>query len=390
MKILEVGMKIDFYSLGNPWDPNLWSGTNLELATTLKDFGVLRNAYNVNPDLERGKFERIVRNLIYFRFNEGRIRFMKAHNPRYFNALRDTALKIYEHNSKPDAILTIDAVVSFNETPFFTFQDLDIATILNIRVAGKKTLFPIFDLHSINTLRKRQESQLNVYAKAKGILVASNWIANSIRSYVKDPGRVRVVGMGHKFKPIEVSESLLEKRFERPKILFVGKDGMRKGLDLVVSAFENVQEEIPEAELGVVTDYAALPAQLKKVINSNDNIRKYTKVSQQNLQELYLSSSVFFMPSRFEPWGKVFFEAMAFSLPVIGAKCCAMPEFIIDGHNGFTVKHNVDEATERIAGLFGSYGKYKDISKNAVKVSENYTWKKVVGNILNIMDTDRK
>ena len=358
-------MKIDFYSLGNPWDPNLWSGTNLELATTLKDFGVLRNAYNVNPDLERGKFERIVRNLIYFRFNEGRIRFMKAHNPRYFNALRDTALKIYEHNSKPDAILTIDAVVPFSGTPFFTFQDLDIATILNIRMAGKKTLFPIFDLHSINTLRKRQESQLNVYAKAKGILVASNWIANSIRSYVKDPGRVRVVGMGHKFKPIEVSESLLEKRFERPKILFVGKDGMRKGLDLVVSAFENVQEEIPEAELGVVTDYEALPAKLKKVINSNDNIRKYTKVSQQNLHDLY-------------------------SLPVIGAKCCAMPEFIIDDHNGFTIKHNVDEATEKIAGLFGSYGKYKDISKNAVKVSENYTWKEVVGNILNIMDTDGK
>jgi glycosyltransferase involved in cell wall biosynthesis len=67
-----------------------------------------------------------------------------------------------------------------------------------------------------------------------------------------------------------------------------------------------------------------------------------------------------------------------------------MPEFIIDDHNGFTIKHNVDEATEKIAGLFGSYGKYKDISKNAVKVSENYTWKEVVGNILNIMDTDGK
>lgn len=55
---------------------------------------------------------------------------------------------------------------------------------------------------------------------------------------------------------------------------------------------------------------------------------------------LYTESTTFVMPSVFEAAGNVFLEAMAYGLPCIGSKACAMPEIIEDGVTGYLVKQN--------------------------------------------------
>ena len=55
------------------------------------------------------------------------------------------------------------------------------------------------------------------------------------------------------------------------------------------------------------------------------------------LGRLYQEAAVFVMPSLFEPWGHVFYEAMGYGLPCIGTNCCAMPEIIEDGVTGLLV-----------------------------------------------------
>ena len=57
--------------------------------------------------------------------------------------------------------------------------------------------------------------------------------------------------------------------------------------------------------------------------------------------ELFLSKShVFVHSAKYEPFGMVFLEAMASSLPIISTNQGAIIESVIDGYNGYVVPSN--------------------------------------------------
>ncbi len=58
---------------------------------------------------------------------------------------------------------------------------------------------------------------------------------------------------------------------------------------------------------------------------------------------------MFALPTRFEPFGIAFVEAMHFGLPCIGPSAWAVPEIIADGKTGYTVPvDDVDALTDRL------------------------------------------
>lgn len=60
-----------------------------------------------------------------------------------------------------------------------------------------------------------------------------------------------------------------------------------------------------------------------------------------NIEEMYLSASVFAFTSRFEGFGLVLTEAMAYGLPCIAYDCPSGPKDIIDnGKNGFLIENS--------------------------------------------------
>ncbi len=372
-------MKIDYYTLGDPTDPAAWSGTYLELTTALENLGVLQGAYNIRPpwltSIKPGdklieKIVFILKNLKYFKYYERKIYLASEYYPDIVDATNHIAFKIYKDHPNPNAIIIHGDFAVFENTPFFIFHDLDMKTLLDWRQRGERTY--MCDPMPIPILKKRMDQQLDVYAKASGLLIASDWIAKSIRSYIEEPEKVYTVGMGHRYEPIELKESLLQERFENPQLLFIGKNGVGKGIDIVLSAFKILREEMPQAKLKIITDIRGLPRTIKRELGKTDQgIDAYaTGIPWEMLREFYLKSSIFVMPSRFDAWGKVFFEAMAFGMPVIGARNCAMPEFIKDGFNGYTTNYDPDEVADRILSVLGSFEKYKTMSENAILVSE--------------------
>ena len=388
-------MKIDYYAVGDPSDPRAWSGTYFELTNALNNLGVLQRAYDIKPErltsikpedklIEKITF--ILKNVRYFRYYEGKIYVSSEYYPDILEKARNIALQIYNTHAHPDAIIVHGEFAVFEKTPFFIYHDLDMRTLLDWRLRDEKSY--MCDALPISILRKRVDDQKEAYSKASGLLIASEWIGKSIKSYSERPEKVYTVGIGHNYKPIMLTESMLEERFENPRLLFIGKNGFRKGIDIVLSAFDVVRKEVPEARLTIVTDLRDLPRNAKKDLDRMaSSIDAYaTGISQDMLNEHYLNSSLFAMPSRFEAWGKVFFEAMAFGLPVIGAKNCAMPEFIKEDYNGYTTNYDSGEVADRIISIFNSFEKYKIMSENAVKVSEKYTWDKIANNMVGIID----
>ncbi len=382
-------MKIDVYCDGDPWDPKMWSLIPLELVTTLENFRVLHNTYDFNPERDEYKVRRLIKNLRFLTLRKRSIRINVRHpeflKKRVFR-LQKEANKVYNSHPKPDAIIVVARDVSFNNTPFYTFQDLDFETILRWRIS-KKEIY-MFGRDSLEILQLKYKTQLNVYEKASGIFVASEWIAENIKKYIDDPKKVYSVGIGHRYLPINLTDEILEKRFEDPKLLFVGRQFVRKGMIIMLEAFDIIRETIPKIQFLIITEENEIPISKLKIMKNNPNIILKHPIPAERLREKYLNASLFVMPSLFEPWGKVFFEAMSFGLPVIGGNCCAMPEFIKNNYNGYVVNHEPEEIARKICSLFNSFENYKKYSKNALKMSEKYKWEEVVKKIIKIIENN--
>lgn len=121
-----------------------------------------------------------------------------------------------------------------------------------------------------------------------------------------------------------------------PMILFVGRDHVRKGSATLLEAFPAVREAIPGAELHLV---GGIPSTVRApgVINHGLIDTRLT-AGRELLNSLYERATVFCLPSRYEPFGVVFVEAMLAGLPCIGTNRWAMPEIIEDGVSGWLVQ----------------------------------------------------
>src|SRR6185503_3553334 len=104
------------------------------------------------------------------------------------------------------------------------------------------------------------------------------------------------------------------------------------------------------------------------------------------LAAAYMAADVFALPTRFEPFGVAFVEAMHFGLPCIGPLAWAVPEIIADGETGFTVPIEVDALADRplrlltdraLARAMGEAGRQRAL--------ERFTWPRVVGRMLEAM-----
>ena len=122
---------------------------------------------------------------------------------------------------------------------------------------------------------------------------------------------------------------------EPATILFVGRDPVRKGADLMLSAFKLVRERIPDARLVMVG-----PPQNGSVpegVVLTGYLSRDTPGGRSAMNAAYSSSHVFCLPTRFDPFGTSFVEAMVHGLPCVGPDAWAVPEIIDHGRTGLLV-----------------------------------------------------
>jgi starch synthase len=80
----------------------------------------------------------------------------------------------------------------------------------------------------------------------------------------------------------------------------------------------------------------------------------------------------------FDGFGKVFLEAMARGLCVIGTKTGGMPDVIRDGENGCLVGFDAPhEIVERINSLWADGARASMISSAAANIAHAYSWPRV-------------
>ncbi len=176
---------------------------------------------------------------------------------------------------------------------------------------------------------------------------------------------------------------------ERKTVLSIGQFIPRKGIDILLEAWEKLDNDYQLVIIGGGYE----EEKYKKIIS--DKEFKHVKLegfkSKVSLFEYYQAADIFILPTREDIWGLVINEAMACGLPIITTdKCIAGLELIQDGQNGFVVKtESASEIYEKISFLLSNDYLENKISKaNLVKIKGktiSNIWKKHIESINKII-----
>jgi glycosyltransferase involved in cell wall biosynthesis len=111
----------------------------------------------------------------------------------------------------------------------------------------------------------------------------------------------------------------------------------------------------------------------------------------EDVERFYSIADVFALPSMYEPFGHVFFEAMASGVPCIGLKAeypevvTACDEIIDDGRTGYTVEPSIEDLKVKIEKIISGMDLKKKMGKEARKTCERrHSWEKHVKEVLRL------
>jgi glycosyltransferase involved in cell wall biosynthesis len=140
--------------------------------------------------------------------------------------------------------------------------------------------------------------------------------------------------------PDRMPERAQPRSSEEMRFLFVGRLIERKGLDVLLQAFER----FPGGELWIAGD-GPLGETAAAAAARDPRIRVLGHVDGQDLPALYGDVDALVVPSLYEPWGLVVHEGLGNGLPVIASDQVAAADDLVDpGANGYVVPTGSAEA----------------------------------------------
>jgi len=168
----------------------------------------------------------------------------------------------------------------------------------------------------------------------------SEWAARSaIDFYGADPARVHVVPFGANVATPDSAtvHAWIEARQLSPlRLLFVGREWVRKGADLVLAAATQLRASGIAVELDLV-GVERPPHPLPDWVRNHGLLDKRDPAQRARLPELFARAHFFFVPSQAENYGMVFCEAAAYGLPSLTTNVGGIPTIVQHGLTGYTL-----------------------------------------------------
>jgi glycosyltransferase involved in cell wall biosynthesis len=181
-----------------------------------------------------------------------------------------------------------------------------------------------------------EKQELTAISKASKIVYSSKWAADSaISDYQADADNVVVLPFGANLDNPPLAEEILSKKqMSSCRLLFVGKDWHRKGGDIAFQTLISLCNQGIDAELVMVG--CTPPAEIKHdKLTVIPFLNKNIPEQRRQLDELFLKSNFFILPTRADCSPIVLCEANAFGLPVLTTDICGIPTIISNGKNGY-------------------------------------------------------
>lgn len=264
--------------------------------------------------------------------------------------------------------------------PTFIYQDLS-ADYVHYMSRHLPEIFSVsnFQMVAPKYIDERRRLQNHYYRNhCQGIFTMGHWLKDDLVNRTGiDPKIVHVAGGG-----INLDARLIDDTHKkRNKVLFVGRDFVRKGGPLTLEAFRLLRARIPDAQL-----YVAGPAQDPLLGESLTGYHFLGECDAPTLSRLFNLCDVFCMPSIFEAYGLVFIEALCYGLPCIGRNRYEMPYFIEDGKTGLLLRNDsAQELCDCMAQILENEVFYETVKSRRAQYLKEYSWDAVAERILSII-----
>jgi glycosyltransferase involved in cell wall biosynthesis len=287
--------------------------------------------------------------------------------------------------------------------PFFVYYDASWDAMISAAVSAEA--YAGLRMITRSTMERRRERQLAVYERATGVVAMSHWFARSLVEQSGLPaGKVHVVHPGisagwalqdghlDASSATERGEHNLRRPFceraaPRRRLLFVGRqykpyDFYRKGGDLVVAALAVLRRDHDPR----ITLTVAGPEKWPLPGNPPDGVRFLGALPPTDVAALYDTHDLFVMPSRVEPFGIVFAEALARGLPCIARDAYAMPEIVTPGISGALITGDDEhQVAEVIAATLADDALYEACHSRAPQMAAYFSWERAAAEMAQVI-----
>lgn len=167
---------------------------------------------------------------------------------------------------------------------------------------------------------------------------------------------------------------------QNKKVIAVGKQCYQKGYDRLLPAWKNVVNKHPDWKLeiyGTIDERQGLAKQASD-LNIEDNVFFFPPIK--NIGDKYQQASIYTMSSRYEGFGMVLTEAMAYGVPCVSFDCPYGPSDIIsDGEDGYIVPNgNIEDLAHKINHLIEHSDKRMEMGRKARVAVQRYLPEKIL------------
>lgn len=216
------------------------------------------------------------------------------------------------------------------------------------------------------------ECERLAYRRATQLFSMSHTVKTSlIQDYGVPADRVTVVGSSGDFQEPYAGG----KTFGSQQILFNGSDFERKGGHLVLAAFRQVKQVIPQAKLVIIG---------KKLSIGEPGIENPGHIaSRSDLHRLFVQSDVVVAPAYCDPFPTFLMEAMNYGVPCIVSDRDGMPEIVDHKVNGRVLDQLTPEClADQIIDLLSDPAQLATLSQAArLKVKTKLNWNTIATTI---------
>ena len=175
---------------------------------------------------------------------------------------------------------------------------------------------------------------------------------------------------------------------ERPYLLTVARLEKKKGIDILLRAYERVAERVDDLNLVIAGDGPERESLERLVgrLGLARSVKFLGTVTGAEKVALYKGCAFFVCPSRWEPFGITNLEAMAAGKTVVATRVGGIPEIVQDGFNGLLFdRGDPENLAARLLELIESNARRKELERNARKFILAYNWRAVAQRYLGVL-----
>ena len=173
------------------------------------------------------------------------------------------------------------------------------------------------------------------------------------------------------------------------RIIYFGRLGHEKNVDVVVRSFNIAQKTIPELRLDIYGDGPAKKAlqSLTYSLGLSNKVKFYGTYDIAKLSSQFCNYDYFVTASTIETQGIVILEAMSSGLPVLGVNKLAVPEVVKNGVNGYISKaFDIEDMAKNMIKMTESEKKLKQFGQNSLKIAKTHEITKCKNQLLAVYE----